>query len=207
MKGRLPEGIDNSIEDERVLAAMREVPRDAFVPEDLRHRAFDDCALPIGHGQTISQPYVVAFMTQALELGATDRVLEIGTGCGYQAAVLSRLVRDVYSIEIVEPLAAQAARTLRRLGYDNIHLRTGDGHQGWPETAPFDAIIVTCSPESIPHPLTDQLKDGGRMIIPVGPPGHQKLVLLRKHDGFLECHNVLTVSFVPMVDGSSDAPL
>ena len=198
MKGRLPEGIDQSIWDERVRAAMREVPRDAFVPEDLRHRAFDDCALPIGHGQTISQPYVVAFMTQSLELEPTDRVLEIGTGCGYQAAVLSRLVQEVYSIEIIEPLASEAATILRGLGYNNIHLRMGDGHQGWLEAAPFDAIIVTCAPESVPPSLVDQLKDGGRMIIPVGERGHQKLVLLTKTEGRLEQRQVMSVSFVPM---------
>jgi protein-L-isoaspartate(D-aspartate) O-methyltransferase len=186
------------VSDPRVLAAMRAVPRDRFVPEDLRADAWDDGPLPIGHGQTISQPYIVAYMTEALELEPHHRVLEIGTGCGYQAAVLSRLVREVFTIEIVPALAAQAADTLHRLHFENVHVRCADGHRGWPEHAPFDAIIVTCAPEAIPVPLEDQLAEGGRMIIPVGGPGVQELILLQKIDGTLSRQRVMQVRFVPM---------
>ena len=157
-----------------------------------------DYPLPIGHGQTISQPYIVAFMTEQLEPKPTDRVLEIGTGSGYQAAVLAELVAQVYTIEIIEELAQRAAADLKRLGYTNVHVRAGDGYQGWAEAAPFDAIIVTCAPEHVPQPLIDQLKEGGRMIIPVGRVWNQELVLLRKRGGKLEQHAVLPVSFVPM---------
>ena len=150
------------------------------------------------YGQTISQPYIVAFMTEHLDPKPTDRVLEIGTGSGYQAAVLAELVEEVYTIEIVEPLAQRAAADLKRLGYTNVYVRAGDGYQGWPEAAPFDAIIVTCAPEQVPQPLVDQLKEGGWMIIPVGPVGDQELVLLRKQDGRLDERAVLPVRFVPM---------
>ena len=186
------------ISDQRVLAAMARVPRHEFVPEKLRARAHDDRPLPIGHDQTISQPYIVAFMTERLGLKPTDRVLEIGTGSGYQAAVLSVLVAEVYSIEIVAALAQRAEADLRRLGYTNVKVRTGDGYQGWPEAAPFDAIIVTCAPERIPQPLIEQLKDGGRMIIPVGPAWNQELILLRKQGQRVEQRPVLPVGFVPM---------
>lgn len=185
------------ITDARVLAAMREVPRHEFVPARWRDEAYEDHPLPIGHGQTISQPYVVAFMTQEVKPAETDRVLEIGTGSGYQAAVLSRLVKEVCSVEIVPELGRHAEATLRRLGYTNVCVRIGDGFQGWPEKAPFDAIIVTCAPEKVPPPLIAQLKEGGRMIIPVGRYS-QRLVLLSKRQGRLERREVLPVRFVPM---------
>jgi protein-L-isoaspartate(D-aspartate) O-methyltransferase len=177
---------------------MSRVPRHEFVPERLRSDAYADHPLPIGHGKTISQPYIVAFMTEQLEPKPTDRVLEIGTGCGYQAAVLAELVAQVYTVEIVEELAQRAAADLKRLGYTNAHVRAGDGYKGWAEAAPFDSVIVTCAPERIPQPLIDQLKDGGRMMIPVGRIWNQDLVLLRKSGGKLEQQEVLPVSFVPM---------
>jgi protein-L-isoaspartate(D-aspartate) O-methyltransferase len=165
--------------------------------------------LPIGHGQTISQPYIVAFMTERLEPKSTDRVLEIGTGSGYQAAVLSPLVAGVYTIEIVEALAERAKADLTRLGYTNVSVRAGDGYKGWSEAAPFDAVIVTCAPEKVPQPLVEQLKDGGRMIIPVGPIWDQELILLRKQGERLEKCAVLPVRFVPMtgeVQGKDHRP-
>jgi len=189
---------DRGIRDERVLHAMRCVPREQFVPDHLRDEAHDDCALPLEHGQTISQPFIVGFMTDALELRPEDRVLEIGTGCGYQAAVLSLLAKDVYSIEIVEPLAKEAAARLQRLGYTNVHTRCGDGRLGWQEEAPFDAVIVTCAPEEVPTPLVAQLREGGRMMIPVGAPGVQELLLLTKEDGELRQFKTMQVRFVPM---------
>lgn len=191
-------GPGRNITNALVLAAMGKVPRHEFVPERLRHQAYEDCPLPIGHDQTISQPYIVAFMTEQLEPEPTDRVLEIGTGSGYQAAVLAELVAKVYTVEIVEELAKRAAADLKRLGYTNVSVRAGDGYKGWPEVAPFDAIIVTCAPEKVPPPLIDQLKDGGRMIIPVGPAWDQELVLLRKRGDRLVRHAVLPVRFVPM---------
>jgi protein-L-isoaspartate(D-aspartate) O-methyltransferase len=191
-------GPGRGITNARVLAAMGRVPRHEFVPPELRFRAYEDRALPIGYDQTISQPFVVAFMTERLNPQPADRVLGIGTGSGYQAAVLAGLVHEVFTIEIVEPLAQRAATGLKRLGYTNILVRAGDGYQGWPEAAPFDAIIVTCAPEQVPQPLVEQLKDGGRMIIPVGPLGYQELVLLRKQGGRLERTAVLPVRFVPM---------
>lgn len=184
-----------------VLQTMATVPRHEFVPLLLQPYAYADRPLPIGHGQTISQPYVVAFMTEKLEPHPSDRVLEVGTGSGYQAAVLSVLVRDVYSIEIVEPLARRAESDLARLGYRNVKVRHGDGYLGWPEAAPFDAIIVTCAPDHVPQPLVEQLRDGGRMIIPVGEESEQHLVLLRKRGDTLERENVLPVRFVPMTGG------
>lgn len=190
--------LGRDITNARLLAVMRKVPRHEFVPQGIRDRAYDDSPLPIGHGQTISQPYVVAFMTEKLEPKPTDRVLEVGTGSGYQAAVLAELVKEVYTIEIVEPLARRAEADLKRLGCTNVHVRAGDGYQGWPEAAPFDAIMVTCAPEAVPQPLIAQLKDGGRMIIPVGPAGNQQLVLLRKEGERLEKRAVLPVRFVPM---------
>jgi protein-L-isoaspartate(D-aspartate) O-methyltransferase len=191
-------GAGRDITNARVLAVMEKVPRHEFVPEQYRNRAYEDGPLPIGYDQTISQPYIVAFMTEQLDPKPTDRVLEIGTGSGYQAAVLAQLVAEVYTIEIIEPLARRAETDLKRLGYTNIHVRAGDGYQGWPEAAPFDAIIVTCAPEKVPPPLVEQLRDGGRMIIPVGPMGDQELVLLRKQGEQLEKHAVLPVRFVPM---------
>ena len=193
------EGLGREIRDERVLEAMREVARHEFVPETNRKHAYADSALPIGHGQTISQPFVVALMTEKLETKAGDRVLEIGTGSGYQAAILSRLVKEVYTIEIVEPLGKSAAELLSRLRCDNVKTRIGDGYAGWPEAAPFDAIIVTCAPNKIPQPLIDQLKEGGRMVIPVGPAGEtQELYVMHKTQGQVKQTAVLPVRFVPM---------
>lgn len=190
------------ITDPRVLEAMRRVPRHEFVPAELRSEAYADRPLPIGLGQTISQPYIVAFMTEQLAPMPGDRVLEVGTGSGYQAAVLSGLVAEVFTIEILEPLAARATEVLDRLGYANVRVRAGDGYQGWPEEAPFDAILVACAPEAVPPPLVEQLADGGRMIIPVGGPGDQRLVLLEKRGGALTETEVLPVRFVPMTGES-----
>lgn len=195
-------GAGRGIEDPRVLLAMESVPRHEFVPEALRLRAYEDYPLPIGYEQTISQPYIVAFMTEQLRPKPSDRVLEIGTGSGYQAAVLSVLVEKVYTIEIIEPLAKRAGADLARLGYRNVEVRSGDGYQGWPEAAPFDAIIVTCAPEKVPQPLVEQLKEGGRMIIPVGSAADQKLILLEKKAGRIEQRAVLPVRFVPMTGKS-----
>jgi protein-L-isoaspartate(D-aspartate) O-methyltransferase len=189
--------------DERVLRAMRKVPREQFVPEEVRGESYSDGPLPIGYDQTISQPFVVAFLTEKLGLRPTDRVLEIGTGSGYQAAILAELAAKVYTIEIVEPLGKKAAQTLQRLGYKNAQVRIGDGYQGWPEYAPFDAVIVTCAPNHVPQPLVEQIKEGGRIVIPVGPPGDQTLYLLEKKNGRLEQRNVLPVSFVPMTGEAS----
>jgi protein-L-isoaspartate(D-aspartate) O-methyltransferase len=168
------------------------------VPGDWRFAAYDDSPLPIGHGQTISQPFVVAFMTERLEPRPDDRVLEVGTGSGYQAAVLAELVRDVYTIEIVADLARSAENRLKRLGYERVHVRAGDGYAGWTEAAPFDAIIVTCAPDKVPPPLIEQLKEGGRMVIPVGSGWNQELVVMLKRDGRLEQKTTLPVRFVPM---------
>ena len=190
------------IRDERVLAAMGKVPRHEFVPDEVKVYAYDDQALPIGHEQTISQPFIVAYMTEQLKPEAGEKILEIGTGSGYQAAILAELVDQVYSIEIVKPLAERARETLKRLGYENVHSRTGDGFKGWPDAAPFDAIIVTCAPEDIPSALVEQLKEGGRMMIPVGPAGAvQKLYLLEKLDGEIVKKAVMDVRFVPMTGG------
>jgi protein-L-isoaspartate(D-aspartate) O-methyltransferase len=186
------------IHEERVLAAMAKVPREEFVPADVKASSYADQALPISEGQTISQPYVVAFMTEQLRLSRDDRVLEVGTGSGYQAAILAELVAEVYTIEIIEQLAKRAEATLRRLGYRNVDVKTGDGYKGWPEHAPFDAITVTCAPDHVPQPLVDQLKEGGRMIIPVGGFGDQQLYLLEKKNGQLQRRAVLPVRFVPM---------
>jgi protein-L-isoaspartate(D-aspartate) O-methyltransferase len=193
------------IRDARVLKAMEMVPRHEFVPDSYRDAAYEDGPLPIGYGQTISQPFIVAFMTEKLELQPRDRVLEVGTGSGYQAAILSRLVDHVYSIEIVEALARQARDTLERLGYHNVSVKAGDGYQGWPEFAPFDAIIVTCAPEAIPQPLVSQLKEGGRMMIPVGELPSQELYLLEKENGRIKQRAVLPVRFVPMT-GQAQKP-
>lgn len=187
------------IKDEHVLAAMAKVPREEFVPADARPSAYEDGPLPIGYDQTISQPYVVAFMTEQLRPKPSDRVLEIGSGSGYQAAILGELVAEVYTIEIVEPLAKSAEATLQRLGYNNVHIKVGDGYKGWPEEAPFDAIIVTCAPEKVPQSLVDQLKDGGRMVIPVGERFAQQLYLLEKKNGQLKESVTLPVRFVPML--------
>ena len=186
------------ITNHRVLAVMGKVPRHELVPADVRAFGYADRPLPIGHGQTISQPYIVAFMTEKLEPKPTDRVLEIGTGSGYQAAVLAELVSNVFTIEIVEPLARRAEADLKRLGCTNVTVRAGDGYKGWPEAAPFDAIIVTCAPDHVPRPLVEQLKEGGRMMIPVGPAHDQSLYLLEKKDGKVQRRAILPVRFVPM---------
>ena len=192
--------IARGITDERVIQAMRKVERHLFVPEEYAHRAYDDDPVPIGYGQSISQPYIVAFMTELLKLDSTDRVLEIGTGSGYQAAILAEICKSVYTIELIPQLANRAKNLLSELGYKNLFVKAGDGYKGWPEYAPFDAIIVTCAPTHIPRPLEKQLKEGGRMIIPVGEKYVQELVLLEKKDGRLRRRNVLPVTFVPMVD-------
>lgn len=182
----------------RVLKAMARIPRAEFVTKEFREYAYQDAALPIGDGQTISAPFIVAYMTETLDPQPTDRVLEIGTGSGYQAAVLSCLVSEVYTIEIVKNLGRRAAETLKKLEYDNVFVRVGDGYQGWPEAAPFDKIIVTCSPEDVPQPLLDQLKEGGKLIIPVGERYQQYFVLCEKKDGKIERKELIPICFVPM---------
>jgi protein-L-isoaspartate(D-aspartate) O-methyltransferase len=185
------------VRDPRVLRAMRVVPRHEFVPESLRRNAYDDRPLPIGHRQTISQPYIVALMSELANVGPGDTVLEVGTGSGYQAAVLAEMGAKVYSIEIVEPLAKQAKRTLSALGHAGVEVRHGDGYAGWPEHAPFDAILVTAAPPKIPEPLKQQLKIGGRLVIPVGDYSQSLIRLTRTKSGFRK-DNVLPVRFVPM---------
>jgi protein-L-isoaspartate(D-aspartate) O-methyltransferase len=192
------EGIKNP----RVLEAMRTVPRHEFMPLMLRPKAYVDAAWSIGYKQTISPPFIVAYMTQALDPQPTDRVLEIGTGSGYQAAVLSKLVKEVYTIEIVAPLGRMAERRLKTLGYHNITTKIGDGYLGWPEHAPFDKIIVTCSPENVPKPLVDQLREGGRMIIPLGERFQQDIYLLEKKNGQLVRKYLMPTLFVPMTGRS-----
>ncbi len=197
--------ISRGIGDERVLAAMRTVEREKFMPEEARPFAYRDSPYPIGHEQTISQPYIVALMTQLLDPKPGDRVFEVGTGSGYQAAVLAEVVDHVYTVEIVAPLAERARETLESAGIDNVTVRTGDGYRGWPEQAPFDAIIVTAAPDHVPPPLVEQLKEGGRMVIPVGEDRRQELVLLRRVDGKLRQESVLPVRFVPMT-GEAETP-
>jgi protein-L-isoaspartate(D-aspartate) O-methyltransferase len=188
------------VTDARVLEAMRAVPRHRFVPEALQHLAYADRPLPIGQGQTISQPFIVAYMTEALEVTPAHRVLEIGTGSGYQAAVLSRLVRDVYTIEIVPDLARRATATLKALGYANVRVREGDGYAGWPEQAPFARIMVTAAPEKVPQPLIDQLATGGRMVIPVGDREQWLTVIEKTPRGVVE-RRTIPVAFVPFTRG------
>jgi protein-L-isoaspartate(D-aspartate) O-methyltransferase len=188
------------ITDPRVLAAMGKVPRHRFVPDNLRSLAYEDHPLPIGSGQTISQPYIVALMTQWAEVKPGDKVLEVGTGSGYQAAVLAELSDRVFSIELLPDLAEAARTHLRDLGYGRVQVRSGDGYQGWPEDAPFDAILVTASAPEVPPALKQQLKEGGRLVIPVGPPGSvQELLLLRKVKGELQEEQRVPVLFVPLV--------
>jgi protein-L-isoaspartate(D-aspartate) O-methyltransferase len=186
------------VDDPRVLAALGRVPREQFIPEDQRGEAHEDRPVPIGFGQTISQPYIVGYMTEALTVGATDRVLEVGTGGGYQTAVLAELAAEVYSIELLDALAARARRTLDRLGYTNVHVRAGDGYAGWPEHAPYDRIVVAAAPPAIPPALLDQLTDGGILVIPVGV-ANQELRVLRKHGSHAELLSTLAVRFVPMI--------
>jgi protein-L-isoaspartate(D-aspartate) O-methyltransferase len=191
--------VPRGIHDVRVIAAMSYVPRHRFVPDEYLSQAYEDHPLPIGHGQTISQPYIVALMTQHLALQHGEKVLEIGTGSGYQAAILAELTNQVYTVEIIEPLGQRAAATLEELGY-NVHGKIDDGYYGWSEHAPFDAIIVTCAPDHVPQPLLQQLKDGGRMVIPIGPPGFfQTLWLFEKEGDEVQTTNLGGVAFVPLL--------
>jgi len=190
--------IARGIKDERVINAMLKVPRHEFVPPKYSHYSYRDTPLPIGYDQTISQPYMVALMTSEMNLNSADKVLEIGTGSGYQAAVLSEIVAEVYTVEIVKPLGEAARSRLDSLGYDNVHVKIGDGYEGWEEHAPFDRIIVTCAPTEIPQPLVDQLKEGGIMLIPVGNAGFQYLYRVKKYMGEAETEKVIPVSFVPL---------
>lgn len=185
------------IRDARVLTAMERVPRHLFIPEQLRHEAYDDHPVSIGHGQTISQPYIVGFMSEALELRPEHRVLEIGTGSGYQAAILGELAGEVYTIEIVDPLAESARATIARLGYKNVHVRAGNGYAGWPEHAPFDRIIVTAAPDDVPPALVEQLKVGGLMAVPVGTFTQELRIMKRTARG-MDTLKTLPVRFVPM---------
>lgn len=192
--------VDRGISSEKVVDAFKNVKRHLFVPDDLQRRAYEDRPLPIGYNQTISQPYIVALMTEVLDLKESDKVLEIGTGSGYQAAILAEIVDEVYTIEIVEPLGKKARERLNELEYNNVEVKIGNGYKGWPEHAPFDAIIVTAAPTEIPEPLKEQLADGGKMIIPVGERFAQELVLLQKSNGKLKRKSITPVRFVPMVD-------
>lgn len=193
------------VSNPRVLAAMAVVPRHLFVPEKVRPQAYDDFPLPIGSQQTISQPYIVALMTSLLDLKGGEKVLEIGTGSGYQAAVLSKVAAEVYTIEILGPLSDGAQKAIGALGYDNIHFRVGDGYAGWPEAAPFDGIVVTAAPEKVPQPLLDQLKVGGKLVIPVGSFFQDLLVLTKTATG-VERKNVIPVRFVPMTGEAQKPP-
>lgn len=188
------------VNNKAVVNAMKAVPRHEFVPEPYKKYAYEDSPLPIGDDQTISQPYIVAFMTDALDLKSSDKILEVGTGSGYQAAVLAEICDSVYTIEIYESLADRAMGTLKKLHYKNVFVKHGDGYQGWKEHAPYDAIIVTCAPEKVPHALKDQLKEGGKMVIPVGQKYSQKLYLFTKKDNKLKKRAILPVRFVPMID-------
>ncbi|MFT5749795.1 MAG: protein-L-isoaspartate(D-aspartate) O-methyltransferase [Ancylomarina sp.] len=188
------------IKEKPVIKAMRKVERHLFVPNQFRHLAYSDSPLPIGFGQTISQPYIVGVMTQLLDINSKSKVLEIGTGSGYQAAILGEICKEVYSIEIVEGLALKAKSTIESLNYDNLFLKWGDGYIGWKEHAPYDAIIVTCSPRKIPQALIDQLDEDGSLVIPIGEKNIKSLVLLKKIDGELVRTDVVPVRFVPMID-------
>jgi protein-L-isoaspartate(D-aspartate) O-methyltransferase len=196
--------IPAGIESQAVIQSVLSTPRHEFVPRDQRQMAYFDMALPIGNEQTISSPFIVAFMTQVAQPKPTDRVLEIGTGSGYQAAIISPLVKDVYTIEIVEELGERARKTLKRLGYENVHVKIGDGFKGWPEYAPFDIILVTCSPEDVPRPLIEQLQEGGKLVIPVGERYQQTLYLMTKKEGELVREPLHPTLFVPMT-GEAEA--
>ena len=187
------------IHNDLVLEAMKKVPRHLFMPASVRQYAYIDSPVPIGQGQTISQPYIVGLMTQTVDPKPGDRALEVGTGSGYQAAVLGELVQEVYTIEIIPDLAERAEKALAELGYDNVEVRQGDGYQGWPEKAPFDIILITAAPEEIPQPLIDQLAEGGRLVVPVGPQGEvQTLTLVTKEKGEVKRAYITDVRFVPM---------
>jgi protein-L-isoaspartate(D-aspartate) O-methyltransferase len=190
--------VERGIKNKRVLDAFRTVPRHLFVPSASRPLAYDDESIPIGEAQTITPPYDVAFMTEVLDPKPTDRVYEVGTGSGYQSAILSRLVKEVYSVEIHAPLSKRATQVHKDLGYTNIHTRIGDGYAGWPDAAPFDSIIVTCAPEKTPQPLIDQLKEGGRLVIPLGKRFDQIVYVGEKHDGKVGLKPLKPTLFVPM---------
>jgi protein-L-isoaspartate(D-aspartate) O-methyltransferase len=190
--------VDRGIKNPRVLEAFRTVPRHKYLPEKTRRQAYDDESIPIGEGQTITPPYDVAFMTEVLDPKPTDIVYEVGTGSGYQASILSRLVKEVYSVEIHAPLSKRATQVIKEVGYTNIHTRVGDGYEGWPDAAPFDAIIVTCAPQRIPKPLIEQLKEGGRMVIPLGDRFNQSVHLVIKRNGKLIDKELKPTLFVPM---------
>lgn len=190
--------VERGIKNKRVLDAFRTVPRHLFVPQKSRRIAYDDESIQIGEAQTITPPYDVAFMTEVLDPKPTDRVYEVGTGSGYQSAILSRIVKEVYSVEIHEPLSKRASQVHKELGYTNIHTRVGDGYEGWPEAAPFDSIIVTCAPTKVPQPLIDQLKEGGRIVIPIGERFDQIVYVGDKHDGKVKLKPLKPTLFVPM---------
>ncbi len=197
--------IARGIKDKKVINAMRNVGRHHFVASELQNQSYDDHPLPIGEGQTISQPYIVAYMTEALDIKDSDKILEIGTGSGYQAAILAEICKDVYTIEINENLGKSAIQTIAELGYDNIHIKVGDGFLGWDKYSPYNSIIVTCSPSKIPEPLVRQLADGGKIIIPVNHQGAQDLILFMKVNGKLIEKSVLPVRFVPMIDNKGSS--
>jgi protein-L-isoaspartate(D-aspartate) O-methyltransferase len=190
--------VERGIKDTRVLDAFRKVPRHKFLPPESRRLAYDDESIPIGEGQTSTPPFDMAFMTEALQLKPTDKVYEVGTGCGYQASILGQLCQDVYSVEIHKPLGERAATVIKELGYANVHTRVGDGYDGWPDAAPFDAIIVTCAPTKVPAPLVEQLKEGGRLVIPIGGRFDQVVHLMIKKDGKLIDRQLRPTLFVPM---------
>lgn len=195
------------IQDPRVIHAMEKVPRHLFVSEKQQAQAYGDYPLPIGYGQTISQPYIVAVMTELLQLQPQSRVLEIGTGSGFQTAVLAELASEVYTVEQIPELLAQAVQRLKALGYRNVHFRCGDGYYGWPEFAPYDAILVTCAPDHVPPPLIEQLANEGRMVVPVGPiGGEQQLMLITRHGEYVQQRAVLGVAFVPLTGGHEQIP-
>lgn len=187
------------IKDERLLEVMENTPRHKFVPGRYRKSAYDDSPLPIGEGQTISQPYIVALMTTSLDIQGSEKVLEIGTGSGYQAAILAQLTKEVYTIEVIEELANMAEGRLKKMGYENVHVKWGDGYQGWPDKAPFDRIIVTAAPEKIPQALVEQLKPGGKMVLPVGDTFQLLKVVSKTADGKIKKNTITGVRFVPMI--------
>ncbi len=198
--------IERGISDERVIEAMKRVPRHRFVPSEEQDRAYGDHPLPIGEGQTISQPYVVAHMTELLELKGEEKVLEIGTGSGYQAALLGEIAREVHSVEIRKSLAEKAERTLQELKYTNVHVHVGNGYKGWPEEAPYDGIIVTAAPEKVPNALKEQLRVGGKLVIPVGDTLQRLRVYEKKAEGDFREKSVSSVQFVPMVKDTNERP-
>lgn len=197
--------VSRGVKDHRVLDAMRKVPRHRFVPADLASRAYEDNPLPIGWGQTISQPYIVALMTELLDLEPGDKVLEVGSGSGYQAAVLAEIAGAVFTIEIVPELAEVASRNLEACGHGDVRVRAGDGYRGWPDEAPFQAIIVTAAPDHVPRPLLEQLDEGGRLVIPVGDV-YQELVVLTKENGAVRRRSTIPVRFVPMTGEAEERP-